>query len=409
MSNENINVKEYTIDFLDIIGVVFKNLKLIITITSIFMIYILTFSIISIKLPTEKSFYPNVFTAKSIVIINSSSSSSGLYSLLSGTGMDSIASLAGISSDSVSDSDLAMKLVRTNSFIKKISEKFNMYEVYSIDVSVAPKTQIKEILNDKLVLTKDPTTGLLEITYTDTNKELATQIVNSVTDLLEEEFSKIDSIKNRDQYSVVSEKIIIVKNELERLQQEIIRFQIKHNLMDVDIVASELVSQVSNFHAQLLQKEVEIESYGKISNIKDPGYIKLINEKEAIINALNKLESGKVGDYPPIKDLPKLALELNKLILEAEVQTVAYKALVQQSETLKLTAQGMGSTFQVLEYADIPEIKSGPSRGKLSIIVTFVGFFISILVIFLKEAIIKIKNDPEKVNRLLGRTSNNEK
>ncbi len=130
--------------------------------------------------------------------------------------------------------------------------------------------------------------------------------------------------------------------------------------------------------------------------------MRLINEKSAILNALRKLENGEIGDFPPVKDLPKLALELQKLKREAEIQIVAYKALIQQSETLKLTAEGTGSTFQVLEMAEIPEIKSGPSRGKLCIIVTFAGFFFSIFFVFLKEAFMNIKNDPEKMRRLRG-------
>ena len=115
-----------------------------------------------------------------------------------------------------------------------------------------------------------------------------------------------------------------------------------------------------------------------------------------------KLENGEVGNYPPAKELPRLSLELQKLKQKAEVQLITYKALVQQSETLKLTAEGAGSTFQVLEKAEIPEKKSGPSRGKVCIIVTFAGFFLSIFFVFLKEAWINIKNDPEKMKKLRG-------
>ncbi|QEN06391.1 hypothetical protein EW093_13065 [Thiospirochaeta perfilievii] len=243
---------------------------------------------------------------------------------------------------------------------------------------------------------------MLTISYTDIDKQLATNIVNRVTSLLEEEFAKIDKIRNTDQYSVITDKMSVVEADLERLQDQIIEFQTLHNIMDVEIVAEELVKQVSEFQSELLKKEVEIESYGKVSNIRDPGYTKLINEKEAILNAISKLENGEVGDYPPVKDLPRLALELTKLKREADVKLVAYKALVQQSETLKLTAEGTGSTFQVLEYAEVPEMKSGPSRGKLVIIVTFAGFFFSIFFVFLKEAWMNIKNDPEKMKRLRG-------
>ena len=408
MSDIEIRNNEDEIDLLDLVSVLIKNIKWIIGISLLFMVGILLYAIISLKLPADKSYMPNLFSPKTTVMLNSSSGGSSLDSLLGGSGLSSLAGLAGISGGGgggTSDSALAMKLVTTNSFINKIATEFNLATIYETDETDYPKTTLRKTITEKLSITEDSDTSMLEITYTDIDKVLATDIVNRVTGLLEEEFAKIDKIRNRSQYSVVEDKKMMVEKELNRLQNEVIKFQIEHNIMDVNIVSEALVEQVSEFQSQLLKKEVEIESYGKISNIKDPVYIRLNNERDAIKNALVKLENGEVGDYPPVKDLPKLAFELEKLKRAAEIQLIGYKALVQQSETLKLTASGNESTFQVLEYAEVPEIKSGPSRGKLVIIVTFAGFFLSIFFVFLKEAWMNIKNDPEKMNRLTGKNN----
>lgn len=391
------------IDLFDLVSILIKNLKWILGISLLFMISIVIIAMISIKLPPEKSFMPNEYAPKSIIMLNSNSSG-GLDSILSSSGMGSLASLAGISSgkSGISDSALAMKLVTTNSFLKKITEEFKLDIIYNTSKSEYPKSAIRNIINTKLTISEDISTGMLIISYKDINKGLATNVVNSVTVLLEEEFNRIDAVRNNDQFSMVTEKIVIVREKLESLQDEVITFQTNHNIMDVDIVAEELVTQVVLFQSELLKKEVDIESYGKVSNIKDPAYMKLVNERNAINNAIRKLENGEVGDFPPVKDLPMLALKLKKLKLEVDVQAATYKALVQQSETLKLTASGTGSTFQVLELAELPEKKSGPNRGKLCIVVTFAGFFFSIFFVFIKEAFIKIKNNPEAIRRLKG-------
>lgn len=402
--NNSDNIKDYDFDLLKLISIIIKNIKLIIVVSFIIMILTLTIMIISKLLPSDKSFLPDQYSPKSIVILNRSSESSGIDSLLGSSGMSALTSISGISSGltAVSDSAIAIKLVTTNSFINKIANKFDLYKVYKLEESEYPKTELKDILKEKLKLSEDETTQMLEISYTDTDKYLATEIVNSVTDLLEEEFNKIDVIRNSDQFNAVNDKIMMVSKELERLQREIIIFQTTHNLIDVDMVADKLITQVSSFQTQLLNKEVEIESYGKISSIRDPGYIKLMNERDAIVNAIQKLESGEVGDFPPIKELPNLSLELNNLKLEAEIQANAYKILVQQSEVLKLTAKGNTSTFQVLEYADVPEIKSQPGRARLLILISFMGCFLSIIYVLLREAWINIKNDPDKMKRLMG-------
>lgn len=403
MSNE-INIKD-DIDILTLLGIFYRNKLLITLITLSSMIIIVLISIISIKIPPQKSFLPNLYSPKSIIMLNSSGSDNTLSSLISGSGMGALSSLSGIGGNlnNSSDSDLAIKIASTNSFIYKLDESFNLSKIYKTYESAYPKTSLKSIISEKLLIELDDKSGMLEISYTDINKELATDIVNKVTELLEEEFKKIDKIRNSNQYEVVEEKKAIVEREMDRLQNEIIRFQYKHNILDVGIVSEEIVKLISGLQKQLLEKDVAIESYGKVANIKDPAYIKLVSEKEAILNAIKKLEKGEVGDYPPIKELPTLALELEELKRKLEVQIIGYKALIQQSETLKLTAEGTGPTFQVLEHAEIPEIKSGPSRGRLCMIISFAAFFISLTIAIVKEAISNLLKNPSKLAKLKGK------
>ena len=59
--------------------------------------------------------------------------------------------------------------------------------------------------------------------------------------------------------------------------------------------------------------------------------------------------------------------------------------------------------FQVLEYAEVPDLKSGPSRGMLCIIVSAAGFFLSVFLAFLFNAIQNIRKDPDAMARLRGK------
>lgn len=393
------------IDFLEIVGIVIKNIKTVVIITLIFMFLSLALAIISIVLPPEKSFLPNKFSPRSIVMLNSSDSVSALDSMLASSGMGNLAGLAGIQGGTggISDSQLASKLVTTHNFIEKINEEFNLDTIYETNISDYPETNLRNAISERLTLYEDEDTGLLTISYTDIDKRLATNIVNRVTDLLEEEFNKIDIIRNKNQLSVIRDKKATVEIELDRLQNEILAFQNHHNLIDVNVVFSELIKQVSELQAQLLMKNVAIDSYSQISSIRDPGYLKLISERDAIAKAIEMLENGTASDYPPLEKLPELALELEYLKRELDVQATVYKSLITQIETLKLTADGTGPTFQVLEKARIPEKKSEPSRGKLCIMMTLGGFFFSIFFIFCNEIWSNIKKDPIKLNKLKGK------
>lgn len=403
MSTDN-ELKDDDFDIFDLLSILFKNRKIIILITIFFIICVLSFAIASILLPPEKSFLPNRYSSRSIVMLNSVDGGSSIDSILASSGMSSLAGLAGFSgsSGSISESKLAMKLVTTYSFIEKINMEFKLDQVYKTYQSDYPETDLKKAISERLILSEDDETGLLTISYTDIDKILATNIVNRVTDLLEEEFDKIDIIRNRNQLSVVEEKKSKVEMELERLQSEILNFQNKHNLIDVNVVFSELMKQVAELQSQLLMKNVAIDSYSQISSIKDPGYLKLLSERDALANAIKLVESGETGDYPPLDKLPELSLKLEYLKRELDVQATVYKSLIAQIESLKLTSDGTGPTFQVLEKARVPEKKSDPSRSKIVVLLTFAGFFFSIFFVFIKEALLSIKNDPLKMRKLKG-------
>jgi uncharacterized protein involved in exopolysaccharide biosynthesis len=58
--------------------------------------------------------------------------------------------------------------------------------------------------------------------------------------------------------------------------------------------------------------------------------------------------------------------------------------------------------FQVLELAEVPDQKSGPSRGLICVIVTFAAGFFSVFLAFVLNAISNIKKDPEAMAKLRG-------
>jgi uncharacterized protein involved in exopolysaccharide biosynthesis len=103
-----------------------------------------------------------------------------------------------------------------------------------------------------------------------------------------------------------------------------------------------------------------------------------------------------------IASLPSISLELNRINLELEAQRQVYTQLKVQYELLKVSMASEKPVFQVLEMAEIPDMKSGPSRGLICVIVTFAAAFFSVFLAFILNAVANIKKDPEAMAKLRG-------
>jgi uncharacterized protein involved in exopolysaccharide biosynthesis len=88
--------------------------------------------------------------------------------------------------------------------------------------------------------------------------------------------------------------------------------------------------------------------------------------------------------------------------MELGAQRQLYTQLKVQYEMLKVTMSSEKPAFQILEMAEVPDQKSGPSRGMLCLIVTFAGGFFSVFLAFVLNAISNIKKDPEAMAKLRG-------
>jgi uncharacterized protein involved in exopolysaccharide biosynthesis len=100
--------------------------------------------------------------------------------------------------------------------------------------------------------------------------------------------------------------------------------------------------------------------------------------------------------------IPSVMLESSRLKLELDAQQMVYTQLKTQYELLKVTMASETPIFQVLEYAEVPDKKSGPSRGMICAIVTFAAFFCAVIAVFVLDAVKRIKGDPVAMGKLKG-------
>ena len=340
-NNLDINQKDTSsnkndeISLIDLFAVLLKRKWMIFIITMIAAVFIVVYSIISLKLPADKSFLPNEYTVTANMLIKDSSNSPSMSGAASAA-----ASLMGINLNSggTSVSSLVVYLTSSNPFYDAIAQQFDLYAKY--DFKKSPIANTRNVLKKVVFTDYDEGSGVFSISCKDIDPEFAVQVVNYGVDWLSNRLEELGVDTN-----------IITKENLEK---------------NLDISWNEILK---------LTKEM--------SDLQD------------------KVAQGQVVWT---KDF---TIEQNRIELELSAQKSVYTQLKSQLELLKVNMQTESPTFQILERPSIPDMKSGPSRGKLCIIVTFAAFFVSIFLAFLLNAIENIKKDPEAMAKLSQRKKTN--
>ncbi len=391
-----------TTTFLDVIGILYREKWIIIITTLVGSVGIFLYALISILLPPEKSYLRNYFIPQALVLINESAEG-GVSEMLKSAGLGNLAGLAGIGQTGPTPVGLALKIATTDTFLDRIAEEFNFYEEYDLYETEFPKTYARDMLKGGLQITSDPGSGMLTIGYQSVEKELATEIVNRDVELLEEHFYVISRKKNRTQLVLIEKRIRDKETEMLRLQAEIDLLQQRYNTFDLAALVKEQAGKLASLRRELVQKSLEIDTYAGYTTSDDPVLRKLKIERDNLKTNLEKLERGYSEDgivFPAEKELPDLLVEYSRLKGELTVKRKIYETLAQQYELVKLQVESVPPTFQVYEKATIPEMKAGPSRAKLCIIVAGASFFFSILLAFIVDYIKRLLKTHENIGKI---------
>jgi capsule polysaccharide export protein KpsE/RkpR len=390
--------------FFDVLGLLNRRKWVIIVTTLAGTVGVFLFVLISILLPQDTTYLPNYYIPEAHVLINESASG-GLSELVKSSGMGSLASLAGIGGASPTASGLAIRIATTDSFLDRVAQEFDFYNRYNLTHAQFPKSVARNMIHKSLQFKMDSASGMMTVGYQSTDKALATDIVNRIIGLLEEEFTSISIDRNRTQLALIDRRLADVEQELQRLQDQINSLHDRYNTFDIAQAAKEQASRLAALRAELLQKSMEVDAYSGAIGIEDPALRKLRTERDALRANISKLEKGyrESGILVPAEnELPQLAVTYTRLKGDLDIQKKLYETLISQQELIKLQVESVPPTFQIYEKAAIPEVKTGPSRGKIGVAGAGASFFLGILLAFLVDYFRRMLKNPRNVETLKG-------
>ena len=350
------------------------------------------FCALSLILPPGKSPLPNIYAAEATILIQPSNQADLAQSILEGLGYEQ-ASNASLGTD---NADLVLEILQSRKIIDQIISEFDMASRYKVSDHVKGKT--RSIVLQKAAFKYSRATGSLKISYEDIDPVFSQKVVNRMVTLLSEWFDANRGQAKKKKLQTLTEKLEEVKADIAMKQERLKELQKKYGVLTAQDLGASQATSLANLRSQLILKEIEIKNYSSFTKIDDPQFAQLKDERQTLLDLIEQTQSGMEEPSQTASrkvSLPDVAQEFSQLTIELDVQQKIYNTLSPLYEASKLMPEST-PVFQVLELAEVPDIKERPQRMKILVAATLAGFAISVVAALAYNLIVKVKNDPEK-------------
>lgn len=347
--------------------------------------FILWFTLGSTLLSTVIVFLiPNKYTATSVILppTQSSSMSSALMGQLAGSG--ALASLAGASLGIKNPADMYVSLFRSRTVEDALIQKFHLMERFHTRTMVDTRSAFE----DRATVTLGVKDGLIKVAVTDRDPNFAAQLANAYVDEFRKHTDSLSISEASQRRAFFQQQLEDADNNLAKAELALKNTQQSTGVLQLDSQARALIESASVLRAQIAAKEVELQSMRSFATQDNPQVIVAQQQLEALKAQLAKLGGSSSGFSMANSNLSQAGLAYLNSYRDLRYYETVEELLARQFEAAKLDEAREGS-IQISDVAVPPDKKSSPKRALLIAAVLFASLLVSVLYILFREAILK--------------------
>jgi len=327
-------------------------------------------------------------------------------------GLGALGSLADGLLGSRSSSALFIDLLRSSTVTGHLLDRFNLQHVYDKRYRVDAVKHLARLTK----ITEDKKSGVITITVEDTDRVRARNLAQAYLDELNRLVTKTNTSAAHRERVFIEQRLHSVQGSLEQAELDLSQFSSRSSTVDIREQTRAMVDTGARVQAQLLVEQSGLQS---LRQIYGDGNIR-VREAQARIASLQAQLRKMTGSsaplaaetagpeaqadnnqgqlYPPLRQLPRLAVPYADLYRRVRVQETVFELLTQQYEMARIEEAKDLPAVSVIDPPGIPEKKSFPPRLLLSLLLTGLTFAGTSFFILMREHWSRLHaNDPRKL------------
>jgi capsule polysaccharide export protein KpsE/RkpR len=317
-------------------------------------------------------------------------------------GLGALGGLAGGLLGGHTSAELFIDLLHSGSVSGHLIDRFNLQKVYGQKYRIDTAKRLAR----RTKITEDKKSGVITIEVEDTDRVRARDLTQGYLDELNNLVLRTNTSSAHRERVFVEQRLHKVQADLEKAQLELSEFSSKNSTIDIKEQTRAMVDAGARVQAELMIEQSGLESLRQIygdGNVRvretDARIASLKGELARMtgssaplaaglqdVTATDPGDSDKKGElYPPLRQLPRLAVPYADLYRNVRVQETLYELLTQQYEMARIEEAKDIPAVSVIDAPGIAEKKSFPPRLLLSLLLTFLSFAIASSVILFRS------------------------
>lgn len=314
-----------------------------------------------------------------------------------------------------SSTALFINLLQSGTVSGHLIDRFNLQHVYRKRYRIDTAKHLARCTK----ITEDRKSGVITIAVEDRNRVRARDLAQAYLDELNKLVTQTNTSAAHQERIFVERRLHEVQANLEDAEMQLSQFSSKSSAIDIKEQTRAMVDAGARVQAQLMLEQSGLQS---LLQIYGDGNVR-VRETEARIASLrgeltkmtgssapltadaihnDDVNSGGVNDkgelYPPLRQLPRLAVPYADLYRRVKVQEAMFELLTQQYEMARIEEAKDVPVVSVIDSPGIPEKKSFPPRLLLTLLLTFLSFAGASALILVRDHWVKVDpRDPRKM------------
>jgi len=310
---------------------------------------------------------------------------------------------------------LFIDLLQSASVSGHLIDRFNLQHVYHNRYRIDTAKHLARITK----ITENKKSGVITIEVQDTDRARARDLAQGYLDELNNLVLRTNTSSAHQERVFIEQRLQKVKADLEKAQLDLSEFSSTNSTIDIKEQTRAMVDAGVRVQAELLIEQSGLES---LRQIYGDGNVR-VHETEARIASLKGDLAKMTGSsapltdedihnttgaepgagekegalYPPLRQLPRLAVPYADLYRTVRVQETLFELLTQQYEMARIEEAKDVPPVNVIDFPALAETNSGPHRRILTLLLTFLSFACASTIILFRThwAMIDI-SDPRK-------------